>query len=221
MIVTRVFPSFTPDAGRTAVIVGVVGRVVPNAKQFGRERTVGVAVLLFKVMRISTGVEGEVTSGKPGVRTLMTSLETLVTVASRVTPPTVKATRVLAASLPVQPEVAQKRPPWSASAVPPVDGPKLGSQKETKGPAPAAVGWKAIEMVAAALSAPTVAVARTTAVPGNSEQSAVSAEPFCVTTEISGRLFWANTPKSVEKATPVPSGTFAPLRVTTAWMSVH
>src|SRR5512145_2030180 len=221
MIVTRVLPSFAPEAGSTAVIVGVVLVVVPNAKQLGSDRTTGSAVFDRSVTRISTGVVGDVASGNPGVRTLMTSLVTLVTVASREMPLTVKSTRVLAASFPAHPEVGQKRPPWSASSVPPVDGPKLGSQNETKGPAPAAAGWKAIVMVAEALWLPTVDVARTTAVPGNSEHSAVRAAPFWVTTEISGRPFCAKTPKSVEKATPVPSRTVAPFSVTIASIKVQ
>jgi hypothetical protein len=184
-------------------------------------RTVGVAVLLLRVTRISTGVVGDVTSGKPGVRSEIVDAVTLVTVASRATPLTMKLTRVVAASLPVQPLVAQKRPPRRVRAVPPVEGPKLGSQKEMKGPAPAAAGWKAIEMVADPLCPPELAVARTTAVPGNSEQRAVTAAPFWVTTEMRGRPFWAKTPKSVEKETPVPSETGLPFSVTIAWMSVH
>src|SRR5688572_31563328 len=81
-----------------------------------------------------------------------------------------KATRVVAASPPVQPEVGQNRPPRMDRAVPPVEGPKLGSQKLTNGPAPAAAGWNWIVMVAVPVSPPEVEVARTTAVPGNSEQ---------------------------------------------------
>ena len=68
-------------------------------------------MLLFKVTRISTGVVGDVTSGKPGVRSEMVVFVTPVTVASRATPLTMKVTRVVEASLPVQPLVAQKRPP--------------------------------------------------------------------------------------------------------------
>src|SRR4029450_1137499 len=101
MIVTRVLPSFTPEDGRTAVMTGVDGRAVPKAKQFGSESTVGFAVPLFKVTRISTGVEGELASGNPGVSTLITSFVTLTTVASRGTPSTMKRTRVSDASPPV------------------------------------------------------------------------------------------------------------------------
>src|SRR5687767_14173472 len=220
-IVTRVFPSFVPDAGRTAVIVGVVDVVVPKAKQFGRVRIVGVAVLLARVTRISTGVVGDVTSGNPGVRTSIESPSTETTVASRTTPLTMKATRVVAASPPVQPEVGQNRPPRMDRAVPPVEGPKLGSQKLTNGPAPAAAGWNWIVMVAVPVSPPEVEVARTTAVPGNSEQRAVTAAPFWVTTEMRGSAFCAKTPKSVENETLVPSGTGLPLSVTTAWINVH
>src|SRR5438132_2108017 len=107
------------------------------------------------------------------------------------------------------------------SVVPPVEGPKLGSQNDTNGPAPAAACWNAIEIVAEPVCPFEVAEARTTATPGNSEQSAVRAAPFCVTTEISGSEFWAKTPKSVEKETPVPSATGEPFSVTIAWMSVH
>src|SRR5436190_8513679 len=107
------------------------------------------------------------------------------------------------------------------SAVPPVEGPKLGSQKDTKGPAPAAADWNTMVIVAEPVCPFDVAEARTTAVPGNSEQSAVRAAPFCVTTEIRGSEFWAKTPKSVEKDTPVPSATGEPFSVAIAWMSVH
>jgi hypothetical protein len=132
-----------------------------------------------------------------------------------------KLTRVVEASLPVHPVLGQNRPPCRVRAVPPVEGPKLGSQNETNGPAPEDAGWKTIVIVAAPLWPPELAVARTTAVPGNSEQSAVTAAPFCVVTEMRGRAFWANTPKSVENETPVPSGTLLPFSVTIAWMRVH
>ena len=52
-------------------------------------------------------------------------------------------------------------------------------------------------------------------------QSAVTAAPFCVTTETSGCPFCENAPKSVEKFTVVPSGTTVPFRVTMASISVH
>ncbi len=68
-------------------------------------------MLLLRVTRISTGVVGEVTSGNPGVSTEIVSLVTLTTVASRATPLTMNDTRVVLASVPVQPVLAQKRPP--------------------------------------------------------------------------------------------------------------
>src|SRR5438552_18982531 len=106
------------------------------------------------------------------------------------------------------------------SVVPPVERPTLGSQNDTNEPAPAAAGWHAIEIVAEPVCPFEVAEARTTATPGNSEQSAVRAAPFCVTTEISGSEFWAKNPKSVEKETPVQSATGVPFSVNIAWMRV-
>src|SRR5205814_733290 len=140
-------------------------------------------------------------------RSEIVSFVTPVTVASRATPLTMKVTRVVDVTLVGQARSAQKRPPWRVSGVPPVEGPKLGSQKDTKGPAPAAADWNTMVIVAEPVCPFDVAEARTTAVPGNSEQSAVRAAPFWVTTEIRGSEVWAKTPKWVEKDTAVPSAT--------------
>jgi hypothetical protein len=182
MIVTRVFPSFTPDAGSTAVTTGVALVVrVPKAKQFGSESVTGAPVLVPRMTRISTGTDGAVSSGNPGVCIVIVEAVKEVTRASRVIPPAVNSTRVVLAE-------PKKRPPLIVSEVPPVFGPKLGEQKLTNGPA-VADGWKAMVIVAAAVSLPTVDVARTTAVPAKEEHRAVTAEPFCVTTEINGSEF--------------------------------
>jgi hypothetical protein len=208
MIVTRVLPSLTPEDGKTAVIVGTEERVVPKVKQFRSDKVTGIPVLVPRVTWISTGTDGEVSSGNPGVCSVIVEAVTLVTRASRVMPPATKTTRVVLGE-------PKKRPPWITSVVPPVIGPKLGSQELMNGPA-VADGWKAIVIEADPVSVPTLDVARTTAVPTKLEQSAVSAEPPWVTTETSGKPFWAKKPKSVEKATLVPSGTLFPFSVTIA-----
>jgi hypothetical protein len=205
MIVTRVFPSFVPEEGSTAVIVGVLAPAVPNAKQFGSERVVvpNVSVML-------TGTEEEVASGNAGVTSVTEVAVTAVTRASRVTPAAVKVARVVDG-------VPEKRPPLIVRVVPPVAGPKLGLQNVTKGPVFGAA-WKAIVIVAVAEFEPTVALARTVASPTPEEHRAVVAAPDDVTTEISERPFcWKEeVDRSVEKETPVPSGTLAPFNVTRA-----
>ncbi len=156
---------------------------------------------------------GEANSGKPGVRTTIWFEETDCTMPSLVTPLTVNCTRVVD-TLPV------KRPPFSVRGVPPSFGPKLGLQEDTNARVLPLV-WKTTVRFAAPVLPPTVAVARTFACPAPGPHSAVTAMLSFVTTEISGRPFWPNEPKSVEKLTLVPSGTGAPLRVTVACTSVH
>jgi hypothetical protein len=126
MIVTRVFPSFEPEDGSTAVILGLLPAVVPKTKQFGRDTVTGVAVLVPNVRVIATGTDGEVASGKAGVTRVTDVAVTAVTRASRVTPAAVKAARVVAG-------VPKKRPPLMTRVVPPVDVPKLGAQNVKKG----------------------------------------------------------------------------------------
>jgi hypothetical protein len=126
MIVTRVFPSFKPDDGRIAVIVGVEGVAVPKAKQFGRDTVTGVADLVPKVRVMVTGTDGEVASGNAGVTSVTVVDVTPVTSASRVIPAAVKVARVVV-------ESPEKRPPWTIRVVPPSEGPKLGAQKVKKG----------------------------------------------------------------------------------------
>ncbi len=99
-------------------------------------------------------------------------------------------------------------------------GPKLGLHEETNGSV-LAEGWKTIEMLAEPVLPEAVELARTLAVPAPGPQSAVTAAPFCVTTETSGCPFCENAPKSVEKFTVVPSGTTVPFSVTMASISVH
>jgi hypothetical protein len=169
MIVTRVFPSFEPDDGSTAVILGLLAAVVPNAKQFGNETETGVAVFVPKVSVMLTGTEGDAASGKAGVMTVTEVAVTAVTRASRDTPAAVNVTRVVAG-------VPVKRPPLIVRVVPPVDGPKLGLQKVKKG-ADSGEAWKAIKIVAEAVFEPTVAEARTVAKPTPLEQRAVVAVP--------------------------------------------
>jgi len=162
-----------------------------------------------------TGTEGDVASGKAGVMTVTEVAVTAVTRASRDTPAAVNVTRVVAG-------VPVKRPPLIVRAVPPVDGPKLGLQKVKKG-ADCGEAWKAIKIVAEAVFEPTVAEARTVARPAPLEQRAVVAVPPCVTTEITESKFWEKNEvgRSVVNETPVPSGTLAPFRVTTASISVQ
>jgi hypothetical protein len=80
-----------------------------------------------------------------------------------------------------------------------------------------------MEMVAEPDCDPTVEFARTVARPAEFEQSAVVVVPPWVTTEIRGRPFCEKKElgRSVENATPVPSGTLAPFNVTTAWITVQ
>ncbi len=68
---------------------------------------------------------------------------------------------------------------------------------------------------------PAVALARTCAAPAADPQRAVTASPLVVTTETVASPFCENVPKSVEKETPVPSGTGLPFRLTRASMSVQ
>jgi hypothetical protein len=215
MIVTRVFPSFEPEDGRTAVIVGVLDVAVPKAKQFGRDSVTGAVDFVPKVRVIATGTDGEEASGKAGVTRVTDVAVTAVTSASRVTPAAVKVARVVVGS-------PKKRPPLTVRVVPPAGVPKLGTQKVKKG-ATCGEGWNAIWMVAVPVSEPIVAVARTVASPAAVEQSAVMVVPPCVTTEMSGRPFcWKKeVDRSVVNATPVPSGTLAPFNVTSAWRTVQ
>src|SRR5258706_7038184 len=67
MIVTRVFPSFVPADGSTAVIVGVLGVAVPKAKQFGRDTTTGAVDLVPNVRVMEAGTDWGEASGKDGV----------------------------------------------------------------------------------------------------------------------------------------------------------
>src|SRR5436190_18867294 len=78
-------------------------------------------------------------------------------------------------------------------------------------------------MYADTVSEPIVALARSVARPCTLEQIAVVVVPHWVTTEMRGRPFcWKKeVARSVVKATPVPSGTLAPFRVTTAWRTVQ
>jgi hypothetical protein len=215
MIVTRVFPSFEPDDGSTAVIEGLLAAVVPNTKQFGRDSVTGAAVLVPNVMVMATGTEGELASGKAGVTRVTAVVVTAVTSASRVIPAAVNVARVVVGS-------PKKRPPLTTSVVPPAGGPKLGAQKVKKGATSGEV-WNAIWMVAVPVSDPIVEVARTVASPAAVEQSAVVVVPPCVTTEMSGSPFcWKeDVERSVLNATPVPSGALAPFKVTTAWIVVQ
>src|SRR4051812_43441438 len=168
-MVTRVFPLFGPEEGRTAVTDGVDPDVVPKAKQLGIVSTTGLDVFVPNVRLIVTGTEGDCASGKAGVRTLTVEPVTSVTRASRVTPAAVNVARVV-------PAVPKKRPPFKVTAVPPVFGAKLGLQEEKNGPA-WAEGWKEITSVPVPVWVPTVAVARTLARPAFAEQRAVNAAP--------------------------------------------
>src|SRR5262249_36272165 len=85
MMDTRVFPSFEPDEGMTAVMLGVPVPTLPNAKQLGTERVIG-ELFAKKVSVIATGVELDVASGKAGVITVTEDEVTAVTGASRVIP---------------------------------------------------------------------------------------------------------------------------------------
>jgi hypothetical protein len=162
-----------------------------------------------------TGTDGDIASGKAGVTTVTAVALTEVTSASRVIAPTVKVARVVVAS-------PKKRPPLIVSEVPPVVGPKLGLQKVKNG-ALCGEGWNAMEMVAEPLCDPTVEFARTVARPAAAEQRAVVVVPPCVTVEIRGSPFCEKKEfaRSVENETPVPSGTLAPFKVTTAWITVQ
>jgi hypothetical protein len=215
MIVTRVFPSFEPEDGSTAVIDGVLGVEVPKAKQFGRDTMTGVVDLVPNVSVMATGTDGDEASGKAGVTSVTVVAVTLVTRASRVIPAAVKVARVVVGS-------PKKRPPLTIRVVPPSGGPKLGEQNVKNG-ATAGEGWNAIWMVADPVSEPIVAVARTVASPSTLEQSAVVVVPPCVTTEMRGRPFcWKKeVARSVVNETPVPSDTLAPFKVTTAWRTVQ
>jgi hypothetical protein len=126
MIVTRVFPSFEPDDGSTAVIVGVPDPAVPKTKQFGRNSVTGEAEVVPKVSVMVTGTEEDVASGKAGVTTVTEVAETAVTSAARDTPPTLNVARVVVVS-------PKKRPPLIVTGVPPVAGPKPGLQNVTNG----------------------------------------------------------------------------------------
>ena len=70
MIVTCVLPSFEPEDGSTAVIVGVPGVAVPKAKQFGTDSVTGDADFVPNVSVMLTGTDGDVASGKAGVMTV-------------------------------------------------------------------------------------------------------------------------------------------------------
>jgi len=215
MIVTRVFPSFEPDDGSTAVIEGLPAAVVPKAKQFGTDSVTGTADFVPNVRVMLTGTEGDVASGNAGVMRVTAVALTEVTSASRVIPAAVKVARVVVLS-------PKKRAPLIVRVVPPVEGPKLGLQKVKNG-ATVAEAWNLMEMVAEAFSDPTVTFARTVARPASVEQRAVVAVPPCVTTEIRGRPFCEKkeVERSVENSTPVPSGTLTPFRVTTASITVQ
>jgi hypothetical protein len=116
--------------------------------------------------------------------------------------------------------VPKNRPPLSVTGVPPVLAAKLGLQEEKNGPA-WAEGWNEITRVPVPVCVPTVAVARTLASPAFDEQRAVTEAPPVVVTDTTTLLFCWKKPKSVENATPVPSGTLLPFNVTMAWISVQ
>jgi hypothetical protein len=180
MIVTRVFPSFEPEDGSTAVIVGVLAIEVPKAKQFGRDTVTGVLDLVPKVRVMATGTDGEVASGKDGVMSVTDVAVTPVTRASRVIPTAVKVARVVVGS-------PKKRPPLIVRVVPPTEGPKLGEQNVKNG-ATWGEGWNAIWMVPFRLR-PDRRGRPDGGEPFHGGTERGRGRPACVTTEISGSPF--------------------------------
>ena len=117
-IVTRVFPALAPEAGSTAVTVGVPESVAPYEKQVGRERTTGCGWFVPSVSVIGARADGAETSGKPGVVTVMALDVTDVTRPSLLTPLTVNVTRVVEGDPKRRPpfRVMPSRPPSDRSS---------------------------------------------------------------------------------------------------------
>src|SRR5689334_23924303 len=207
-MVTRVPPSVVPDEGRIALIVGVLEPLLPNVKQLGSETETGCGWFVPMIRVTAAGSVGAAKSENPGTRTVTELAPTVWTTPSRVTPLTVKVTRVVAG-------VPKKRPPFRVSVEPPSFAAKLGLHDDTKGSVPES-GWKTTARFAEPFWPWTVAAAWTLDEPAPGPHNAVTAVPFCVTTETSGSPLCENVPKSVLKETPVPSGTGLPLSETTA-----
>src|SRR5262249_25081364 len=95
MTVTRVLPSLVPEAGSTAVTVGVPEPAVQYTKQDGSESCTGVGACVPRKSVMAACAEGAPTSVKPGVRSVICVDVTDWITASLEMPLTVKTARVV------------------------------------------------------------------------------------------------------------------------------